>query len=87
MGTPAAAPMFESVTKVHGPKVISIVLSGMMQDGSQGTRAIKAGGGLCMAESVESSPEAGMPRGAIDIGRAELALPPAKLALGLMAAI
>ena len=60
-----------------------IVLSGMLPAGVGGLRAIKARGGFTMAQDRVSSGSFEMPAAAIDLGKAEIVLPPERLALVL----
>jgi two-component system CheB/CheR fusion protein len=51
---------------------IGIVLSGTGSDGTQGVRAIKAEGGMVMAQALASTEFDGMPRSAIGAGLADV---------------
>jgi two-component system, chemotaxis family, protein-glutamate methylesterase/glutaminase len=82
---PAADPLFRSVAAVHGPRAIGIVLSGYMSDGASGIAAIRAGGGIAMAQCETSALVFEMPCAAIDVGKADVVLPPLKLAQALTA--
>jgi two-component system, chemotaxis family, protein-glutamate methylesterase/glutaminase len=84
---PAADPLFESMAQTLGPRSISVVLSGLLRDGSRGTAAIRACGGLTMAQDERSSEFFDMPSAAIDYGKAEVVFAPRGLASALDAAI
>lgn len=58
---------------------IGIVLSGTGGDGTQGVRAIKAEGGMVMAQMIASSEFDGMPRSALGTGLVDYELPPAEM--------
>jgi two-component system chemotaxis response regulator CheB len=60
--------MFTSLSQVCGARLLAVVLTGMGNDGSQGIKAVKGGGGLIVAESEESAIVFGMPREAIASG-------------------
>jgi chemotaxis response regulator CheB len=51
------------------------VLSGTGQDGARGARAVKAAGGLVIAQSRESAEFYGMPGAAIETGIVDRILP------------
>jgi two-component system chemotaxis response regulator CheB len=80
---PAADPLFESVAQTFGTRAISIVLSGMMSDGARGTDMIRRHGGLTFAQDEGTSEFFDMPGAAIDLGRADIVLPPRKIAEAL----
>ncbi len=65
---PSVDAMFSSLTKVYGDRLLSVVLTGMGNDGSQGIKAVKGGGGKVFAESEESAIVYGMPREAVASG-------------------
>ena len=62
---PAADPSFISAAKVHGPRVLGIVLSGGDSDGAAGLRTIKECGGLAIVQDPEEAATPAMPRAAI----------------------
>lgn len=72
--------LINSVAAVYGPRSIAIVLSGMMVAGIDGLRAIRARGGITMAQNGASSAYFDMPCAAIDFGKADIVLPPSRLA-------
>ena len=70
---------FRSLALDLRERAIGIVLSGMGSDGTQGARAIKAEGGMVMAQTPESTEFDGMPRSAIATGLVDYTLPPAEM--------
>jgi len=72
--------LMKSVAAVYGPRSIAIVLSGMMTAGIHGLRAVRAHGGITMAQNDTSSAHFDMPCAAIDFGKADIVLPPSRLA-------
>jgi two-component system chemotaxis response regulator CheB len=71
---PAADLLFKSAAEYYGPALISLVLTGMGCDGAEGTRAVKAAGGLTMAQDEQSSMIYGMPRAAWETGCVDMAV-------------
>ncbi len=67
---------FESLAKDRGPRSIAIVLSGTGTDGSLGSAAISAAGGLVISQDIESSLFPSMPQNAAAQGPADIVLPP-----------
>ena len=71
---PAADMLFESVAK-YGNEVVSVILTGMGQDGANGMEKIKKAGGYVIAESEETCVVYGMPKAVVDRGLADEVLP------------
>ena len=76
---------FRSLAQDQHERAIGIVLSGTGSDGTQGVRAIKAEGGMVMAQDSESTQYDGMPRSAIATGMVDFVLPPAEMPARLLA--
>jgi two-component system chemotaxis response regulator CheB len=72
---PSVDRLFRSVAEVLGPRACGVVLTGMGQDGREGLVAIKARGGLTLAESQETAVVYGMPQAAADSGALDELLP------------
>ncbi len=62
---PAIDPLFRSAAATFGPRVIGLVLSGSLSDGSSGLRAIKRCGGLALVQSPDEAIVSSMPRAAL----------------------
>jgi two-component system, chemotaxis family, CheB/CheR fusion protein len=71
--------LFCSLAREHGDRAIGVVLSGMGSDGTLGLKAIKAQGGLALAQQPESAQFDSMPASAIAAGSADIVAPPSEL--------
>lgn len=68
-------PLFESAAaKLHG-RVIGVVLTGYDRDGTDGVQAIRAAGGVVLAQDERTSKAFAMPRSAIETGAVDAVLP------------
>ncbi len=72
---PSVNVLFRSVAPVYGPRVISIVLTGMNCDGADGAEEIKKMGGKIIAEARSSCVVYGMPGEIVRRNLADLVLP------------
>ena len=59
---------FRTLADTHGPRAVSIVLSGTGPDGSNGLKRVKEHGGIIMAQDPRESEHDDMPRNAIATG-------------------
>lgn len=75
---PSADVLLSSLARVGGSRSVAVVLTGMGTDGAEGLAAVRAAGGLTMAQNESSSVVYGMPRAAAEAG-AELVMPPAEI--------
>jgi two-component system chemotaxis response regulator CheB len=67
---PSADVLFHSVAQEFGLTAVGIIMTGMGEDGAEGLGAIKAAGGVTIAQSEETCVVGGMPRAAIMKGYA-----------------
>ena len=59
---PSIDTVFRSAAVAFGSRVIGIILSGMLQDGTAGMEAIKRCGGICLVQKPEDAQFPSMPR-------------------------
>ena len=64
-----------SLSDDQGARAIGVILSGTASDGALGLKAVKAGGGITLAQDPASAKYDGMPRSAIATGGVDFILP------------
>ncbi len=69
----------ETLAEDCGDHAVCVILSGTAADGAAGARAIKAAGGLVIAQDPDEAEYDGMPRNAISGGAVDLVLPLARI--------
>ena len=65
MARPAIDPLFRSVGVAFGPRVIAVVLTGMLNDGASGLADVKRCGGVTVIQNPADSVAPDMPLGAL----------------------
>lgn len=71
--------LFQNLAQTFEDHAVGIVLSGTGSDGAHGARAIRAAGGLTIAQQPDSAQYDSMPMAAISQGGAELIMRPAEI--------
>jgi two-component system, chemotaxis family, protein-glutamate methylesterase/glutaminase len=72
---PSVDVLFHSVAQEFALTAVGVLMTGMGEDGAEGLGAIKAAGGMTIAQSEESCVVGGMPRAAIVKGYANKIVP------------
>ena len=84
MGWPSVDVFLHSVAEHLGPRVIAIVLSGMLRDGADGIAKVRRAGGATLVQHPLMAECPDMPRAAVDLGRADLMMSPQQIASALL---
>ena len=62
---PAIDPLFRSAAAVYGPRVIAVMLTGLLDDGTSGLMVVRASGGEAIVQDPDTAMFASMPRSAL----------------------
>jgi len=81
---PAIDPLFRSAAQVYGPRAIGVILSGSLDDGTDGLWTIKQLGGCAIVQDPADALFPDMPRHALDHVNADFVLRAADIAPALV---
>ena len=79
MARPAIDPLFRSAALQYGPRVIGVVLSGLLSDGAAGLNAIKQCGGITLVQDPSDAIANEMPLRALEATTVDLCVPSARI--------
>lgn len=81
---PAIDPLFRSAASCYGTRVVGVVLSGSLDDGTAGLLAIRRYGGITMVQDPKEASFDGMPQSALDAMSVDYCLPVSDIARRLV---
>jgi two-component system chemotaxis response regulator CheB len=84
---PSVDALFEAAAAAFGPRVVGVVLTGNLEDGTAGLRAIKRRGGLVIVQDPRDAEFQGMPQSAVDFVDVDHKVPLAAIGVTIAAAV
>lgn len=81
---PAVDPLFRSAALSAGPRVIGVILSGMLNDGASGLAAIKSCGGIALVQAPQDATASDMPLAALEASPVDLSAAAPELAAAVI---
>lgn len=78
---PAVDPLFRSAAYIYGSRVIGIVLSGALDDGTAGLWTIKSRGGIAIVQDPDDAEVPSMPQNALQAVEVDYTVPVAEMSI------
>jgi two-component system chemotaxis response regulator CheB len=76
---PAVDTLFRSAAVALGPRVIGVILTGMLDDGTSGLIAVHRCGGVTIVQDPSDAPYPDMPQSALNTGHVDYCVPVAEI--------
>ncbi|MBV8671924.1 MAG: chemotaxis protein CheB, partial [Acidobacteriaceae bacterium] len=82
---PAIDPLFRSAASYYGPRVIGIILTGLLDDGTSGLMVVRASGGAAIVQDPKNALFSSMPKSALEQVPDARVLPLAEIPAAILA--